>query len=124
MQRQVSLIPLSQFHFSPQFSRLHHVCCSNSRSKVASNDSDAQQQAFRDAVEQETALSGIAEAFEELSMFLKVNGSDRCDLGLKPLCEACALVSVLFGCLGIAFKFAELEYVSKVNHQSFSSSHY
>ncbi|XP_016484573.1 ACD11 homolog protein-like [Nicotiana tabacum] len=59
-----------------------------------------------------TPLSAIAEAFEELSSCLKSNGYD--DLRLKPFCDACSLVSVLFGCLGIAFKFAELEYVSKV----------
>lgn len=56
-----------------------------------------------------TPLSAIAEAFEELSS----NGGYH-DLMLKPFCDACSLVSVLFGSLGIAFKFAELEYVSKV----------
>ncbi|MCD7459704.1 hypothetical protein HAX54_041682 [Datura stramonium] len=55
-----------------------------------------------------TPLSAIAEAFEELSSNLPR------DLMLKPFCDACSLVSVLFGSLGIAFKFAELEYVSKV----------
>ncbi|WMV58697.1 hypothetical protein MTR67_052082 [Solanum verrucosum] len=53
-----------------------------------------------------TPLSAIAEAFEELS--------SNHDLMLKPFCHACSHVSVLFGSLGIAFKFAELEYVSKV----------
>lgn len=53
-----------------------------------------------------TPLSAIAEAFEELS--------SNHDLMLKPFCHACSLLSVLFGSLGIAFKFAELEYVSKV----------
>lgn len=67
-----------------------------------------------------TPLSAIAEAFEELSSCLKSNGYD--DLRLKPFCDACSLVSVLFGCLGIAFKFAELEYVSKVSSSHFPSS--
>lgn len=33
---------------------------------------------------------------------------------LGPFSKACALVSPLFRCLGIAFKFAELDYVAKV----------
>ncbi|KAK4354300.1 hypothetical protein RND71_026494 [Anisodus tanguticus] len=61
-----------------------------------------------------TPLSAIAEAFEELSSCLKSNGGCH-DLMLKPFCDACSLVSVLFGSLGIAFKFAEFEYVSKVS---------
>lgn len=64
-----------------------------------------------------TPLSAMAEAFEELSRTVgkfNINGcSDDC-LRLKPFCDACSLVSVLFGCLGIAFKFAEYEYCSKV----------
>lgn len=59
-------------------------------------------------------LSAMADAFEELCAILKGKGFD-CDLDLKTFCEACSLVSVLFGCLGLAFKFAELEYCSKVN---------
>lgn len=35
-------------------------------------------------------------------------------LRLDAFCSACTHVSVLFGCLGFAFKFAEMEYVSKV----------
>ncbi|XP_076917208.1 accelerated cell death 11-like [Bidens hawaiensis] len=37
------------------------------------------------------------------------------DLELASLSRACALVSPLFRCLGIAFKFAEMDYVAKVN---------
>ncbi|KAM0054479.1 putative glycolipid transfer protein [Helianthus debilis subsp. tardiflorus] len=37
------------------------------------------------------------------------------ELRLKPFCDACSLISVLFGSLEITFKFAELEYTSKVN---------
>lgn len=60
-----------------------------------------------------TPLAAVSDAFEELSALLKAEGSDY-DLDLKTFCDACSLVSVLFGCLGIAFKFAEMEYVSKV----------
>ncbi|KAL3501701.1 hypothetical protein ACH5RR_036150 [Cinchona calisaya] len=82
--------------------------------------------AFEDAVsvsEGTTPLSAMAEAFEELSDLLKSRGVDF-DLDLKPFCDACSLVSVLFGCLGIAFKFAEMEYVSKVNDLEDASEDY
>lgn len=69
--------------------------------------------AFEDAVNAGTPLSAVAEAFEELSALVK-SGGVHFDLSLKPFCDACSLVSVLFGCLGIAFKFAQYEYVSKV----------
>lgn len=63
-----------------------------------------------------TPLSKIAGSFEELSEILKssLESDSDYDLRLKPFCEACTLVSVLFGCLGIAFKFAEMEYTAKV----------
>lgn len=60
-----------------------------------------------------TALSNMADAFEELSGLIKEQGFDF-DLSVKPFCHACSYVSVLFGCLGFAFRFAELEYTSKV----------
>ncbi|XP_071686523.1 ACD11 homolog protein-like [Rutidosis leptorrhynchoides] len=80
---------------------------------------------FEDA-EEGTALSMIADAFEELSNLIKnVNKNDvSFDLRLKPFCDACALVSVLFGSLGIAFKFAEMEYTSKVRDLSEAASLY
>lgn len=68
----------------------------------------------------QTPLSSIAKAFEEISDLIQKGdvkeggGSSAVDLKLKPFCEACALVPVLFGCLGIAFKFAEMEYTAKV----------
>ncbi|KAK9118481.1 hypothetical protein Scep_016574 [Stephania cephalantha] len=52
----------------------------------------------------------IADAFEELSKFV----SNSNDLQLRPFTEACSLVPVLFGCLGFAFKFAEMEYHTKL----------
>ena len=71
---------------------------------------DEEDAAFEDA--NGTPLSAIAEAFEELSKSVRSGNSNA--LQLKPFCEACSLVSVLFGSLGIAFKFAEYEYCSKV----------
>lgn len=56
-------------------------------------------------------LSAVVEAFEELARIIE---SGPKDLRLAQFSDACSLVSVLFGCLGIAFKFAELEYVAKV----------
>ncbi|KAJ0488949.1 putative glycolipid transfer protein [Helianthus annuus] len=60
-----------------------------------------------------TALSLIADAFEEISD--SINKDVSVELRLKPFCDACSLISVLFGSFGIAFKFAEMEYTSKVN---------
>lgn len=58
-------------------------------------------------------LPYIADAFEGLSKFLQ-NKTSQEDLHLVPFTDACSLVSVLFNCLGIAFKFAEMEYIAKV----------
>ncbi|XP_047313671.1 ACD11 homolog protein-like [Impatiens glandulifera] len=63
-----------------------------------------------------TPLSAVAEAFEDLSKLVNSTGNTSGNLRLKTFCDACSLVSVLFGSLGIAFKFAELEYVSKVDN--------
>ncbi|CAA3003672.1 ACD11 homolog [Olea europaea subsp. europaea] len=70
--------------------------------------------ALEDANTGLTQLSAVANSFEELSSLVNSNGFNF-DLRLEPFCDACSLVSDLFGSLGIAFKFAELEYVSKVN---------
>ncbi|KAL9683449.1 hypothetical protein QQ045_015271 [Rhodiola kirilowii] len=69
-----------------------------------------------------TPLSDIAEAFEELALLVEPPESG--DLQLSSFCEACSHVSVLFGCLGLAFKFAELEYVSKVRNLNEASSRF
>lgn len=58
-------------------------------------------------------LALVAAAFEDLSRM--IDGDGPCDLRLAPFYSACSLVTVLFGCLGFAFKFAELEYASKVS---------
>ncbi|KAJ0793760.1 putative glycolipid transfer protein [Helianthus annuus] len=60
-----------------------------------------------------TALSLIADAFEVISN--SVNKDASVELHLKPFCDACSLISMLFGSLEITFKFVELEYTSKVN---------
>lgn len=61
-------------------------------------------------------LSAITEAFEDLSKKLR---EEQRDIRLDTFCEAASLVSILFRCLGLAFKFAELEYVAKVSLYSF-----
>lgn len=72
-----------------------------------------------------TALSSIADAFEEISdLITKQKTGDFPVLKLKPFCDACSFVSVLFGCLGIAFKFAEMEYTSKVRDLEDASEQY
>ncbi|OMP11568.1 hypothetical protein CCACVL1_00439 [Corchorus capsularis] len=58
-----------------------------------------------------THLSAIVEAFEELLEFQVKDGQLRLD----RFCETCSLISVLFNCLGLAFKFAEMEYVAKIH---------
>ncbi|XP_048134713.1 ACD11 homolog protein-like isoform X2 [Rhodamnia argentea] len=66
------------------------------------------------AQQADTPLSGIAEAFEEMAALLRSDEGGSVELRLDEFCDACSLVSVLFGCLGLAFKFAEMEYVAKV----------
>ncbi|XP_050208748.1 accelerated cell death 11 [Mercurialis annua] len=67
----------------------------------------------------EKPLRKISEAFKELAVTLnsssaETTSSSSVDLAVAPFSHACSLVSPLFGCLGIAFKFAELDYVAKV----------
>ncbi|XP_010551276.2 PREDICTED: ACD11 homolog protein [Tarenaya hassleriana] len=86
---------------------------------------------FEDAVSNvaraRTRLSVITEAFEDLAGILNsrrkvrrmgCGASEEEEMGLRldAFCSACAHVSVLFECLGLAFKFAEMEYVSKVRN--------
>lgn len=70
---------------------------------------------------QMTPLSAIADAFEELADKLE-NGKK--EFRLKAFCDACDMVSVLFNSLGIAFKFAEMEYCAKVRGLSEASKRY
>ncbi|KAK4589004.1 hypothetical protein RGQ29_019848 [Quercus rubra] len=58
-------------------------------------------------------LRKISEAFRELEA--TVNSQTPDDVEVASFSRACSLISPLFGCLGIAFKFAEMDYVAKVN---------
>ncbi|OEL23451.1 Accelerated cell death 11 [Dichanthelium oligosanthes] len=61
--------------------------------------------------EAEKPLRRIAASFEELAAVAKQQPPGAMDVG--AFSRACSNVSVLFGCLGIAFKFAEIDYVAK-----------
>jgi hypothetical protein len=61
--------------------------------------------------EAEKPLRRIAASFEELAAVAKQQPAVSMDAG--AFSRACSNVSVLFGCLGIAFKFAEMDYVAK-----------
>ncbi|KAI4306341.1 hypothetical protein L6164_029628 [Bauhinia variegata] len=63
-------------------------------------------------VADEKLLTKIADAFKELATFVN---SQNADVEVASFSRACSLVSPLFGCLGIAFKFAEKDYVAKVH---------
>ncbi|XP_044478132.1 accelerated cell death 11-like isoform X1 [Mangifera indica] len=56
-------------------------------------------------------LRKIAVAFNELAVTVN---SQTADVDVATFSHACSLVSPLFGCLGFAFKFAEMDYVAKV----------
>ncbi|KAJ6304072.1 hypothetical protein OIU77_017867 [Salix suchowensis] len=62
-------------------------------------------------LETEKPLRKIAEAFKELEATIN---SQAQEVEVASFSHACSLVSPLFGCLGIAFKFAEMDYVAKV----------
>ncbi|XP_057772330.1 accelerated cell death 11 [Salvia miltiorrhiza] len=67
-------------------------------------------------MEEDKPLRKMADAFKELSNRLsQFPEGEEARLELAPFSNACSLVSPLFRCLGIAFKFAELDYVAKVN---------
>lgn len=57
-------------------------------------------------------LRKIADAFKDLANV--VTDSQSAEVEVAPFSRACSLVSPLFGCLGVAFKFAEMDYVAKV----------
>ncbi|KAK7269751.1 hypothetical protein RIF29_22486 [Crotalaria pallida] len=66
------------------------------------------------AIASSSPLSSIAEAFEELVKLLMKRKTEQEELPLDTFCHACSHVSFLFNSLGLAFKFAELEYVAKL----------
>ncbi|XP_058099175.1 accelerated cell death 11 [Magnolia sinica] len=59
----------------------------------------------------EKPLKKISEAFKDLAA---TANSQTLEMEVAPFSNACSHVSVLFSCLGIAFKFAEMDYVAKV----------
>ncbi|CAN4080228.1 unnamed protein product [Withania somnifera] len=64
----------------------------------------------------EKPLRKMAEAFKELANTLNSQTLDEAaKMEVAPFSHACTLVSPLFRCLGIAFKFAEIDYVAKVD---------
>ncbi|XVE94226.1 hypothetical protein REPUB_Repub01dG0263500 [Reevesia pubescens] len=63
-------------------------------------------------LENEKTLRKIADSFKELAATVN---SQTADMEVAPFSRACSFVSPLFGCLGIAFKFAEMDYVAKVD---------
>ncbi|PKA61987.1 hypothetical protein AXF42_Ash019193 [Apostasia shenzhenica] len=69
--------------------------------------------------EGEKPLLRIADAFASLAETVR---SDSEALEVAPFSDACSRVSILFGCLGIAFKFAEMDYVAKVEDLKAASS--
>ncbi|RXH98894.1 hypothetical protein DVH24_011219 [Malus domestica] len=73
----------------------------------------------RAAMTDEKPLRKIAEAFKELEAAVN---SQAAEVEVAPFSRACSLVSPLFGCLGIAFKFAEMDYVAKVHDLSEASN--
>lgn len=75
-----------------------------------------------DAVDSDKPLRKISEAFKDLAA--AVSSQDpEVGVSVEPFSRACSLVSPLFGCLGIAFKFAEMDYVAKVILLWFTLSH-
>ena len=60
----------------------------------------------------ETPLTVVTEAFKELACGMDADGGE---LRLAPFDDTCALVSVLFRSLGMAFRFAKIEYATKVS---------
>ncbi|KAJ3697705.1 hypothetical protein LUZ61_001410 [Rhynchospora tenuis] len=88
---------------------------------LACNEEPFKEQPLKVVDADATPLSAVAEAFEQLSRLIE--SGERC-LRLSTFGSACSLVSVLFGCLGFAFKFAELEYVAKVNDLIEASKEY
>ncbi|KAF5472569.1 hypothetical protein F2P56_009280 [Juglans regia] len=62
-------------------------------------------------LDKEKPLRKISEAFNELAVTVN---SQTADVELAPFSGACSLISPLFRCLGIAFRFAERDYIAKV----------
>ncbi|KAK7331257.1 hypothetical protein VNO77_25477 [Canavalia gladiata] len=59
-------------------------------------------------------LRKIADAFKDLATVLS-DSHESAVVEVAPFSRACSLVSPLFASLGVAFKFAEMDYVAKVD---------
>ncbi|XP_052185934.1 ACD11 homolog protein [Diospyros lotus] len=97
--------------------------------QIMSSSEEDEAAASEEPKDERTPLCAVAVAFQDLSEFVNSIGiasfsSGQGHLPLKSFCDACSLASVLFGCLGIAFKFAELEYCSKVRNLVEASDKY
>nr|GMD13600.1 ACD11 homolog protein-like isoform X1 [Ipomoea batatas] len=106
---------------TPKLHSSKRVRATASGATISMEEEEAAAAAFEDAGPA-TPLSTVADAFERITAELNSKGFEN--VKLKPFCEACSLVSVLFGCLGIAFKFAEIEYVAKVQSLTEASKSY
>ncbi|GAB2214039.1 hypothetical protein Droror1_Dr00018371 [Drosera rotundifolia] len=67
-------------------------------------------------------LREIVKSFESLAAAVTSTTSTTVDVG--ELSHACSLVSFLFSSLGIAFKFAEMDYVAKVSDLAEAAKRY
>lgn len=73
-------------------------------------------------MEETETLKRMAVAFRELAEVInRCPDGEEARLELGQFSRACSFVSPLFRCLGIAFKFAELDYVAKVDDLSKAS---
>nr|GLL32173.1 ACD11 homolog protein isoform X1 [Ipomoea trifida]GMD35140.1 ACD11 homolog protein [Ipomoea batatas] len=106
---------------TPKLHSSKRVRATASGATISMEEEEAAAAALEDAGPA-TPLSTVADAFERITAELNSKGLEN--VKLKPFCEACSLVSVLFGCLGIAFKFAEIEYVAKVQSLTEASKSY
>ncbi|VAI37604.1 unnamed protein product [Triticum turgidum subsp. durum] len=67
--------------------------------------------------EADKPLRRIGASFEQLAAVAKQQQQQPA-MAAGDFSRACSNVSVLFGCLGIAFKFAEMDYVAKASARS------
>ncbi|KAE9451205.1 hypothetical protein C3L33_16894, partial [Rhododendron williamsianum] len=72
------------------------------------------------AATNETVLTKIAEAFNELADDVN-SPSTPPQLSLSKFCSACRLLSPLIGCMGIACRFADIEFSAKVDELTTAS---
>ncbi|XP_058183253.1 accelerated cell death 11-like [Rhododendron vialii] len=66
------------------------------------------------AATNERVLTKMAEAFNELANDVNSRSAPP-RLSLSKFCRACRLLSPLIGCMGIAFRFADMEFSAKVD---------